>query len=393
MAIPPVTFQQIPADRQFYALITVLGLLIGLGLWAFAHLEHSGHVATGMNNQVVWGLPHVFAIFLIVTASGALNIGSIGTVFGKQVYQPWARLSALLAISLLIGGLMILLLDLGRPDRLLIAMTHYHFTSIFAWNMILYSGFLLLAVGYLSSMLDRKLKRFYQTFGWSLFIWRLVLTSGTGSIFGFLVARDAYNSAILAPLFIALSLTWGLALFLLVVYALQSWVGTTVSKELRQRLRGLLATFIATVLLLELVWHLSGLYSAERSAAEQYLLWKGGLYSALFWVGQIIIGSLAPLSLIFYRPWKQSVSALPIAAACVLLGGLAQLYALIIGGQTVPLSLFAGAEIVSDYFDGVMATYIPTVWEWLLAIGGIGLALLLMLLGIKFARIIPSVMH
>ena len=393
MAIPPVTFQQIPADRQFYALITVLGLLIGLGLWAFAHLEHSGHVATGMNNQVVWGLPHVFAIFLIVTASGALNIGSIGTVFGKQVYQPWARLSALLAISLLIGGLMILLLDLGRPDRLLIAMTHYHFTSIFAWNMILYSGFLLLAVGYLSSMLDRKLKRFYQTFGWSLFIWRLVLTSGTGSIFGFLVARDAYNSAILAPLFIALSLTWGLALFLLAVYALQSWVGTTVSKELRQRLRGLLATFIATVLLLELVRHLSGLYSAERSAAEQYLLWKGGLYSALFWVGQIIIGSLAPLSLIFYRPWKQSVSALPIAAACVLLGGLAQLYALIIGGQTVPLSLFAGAEIVSDYFDGVMATYIPTVWEWLLAIGGIGLALLLMLLGIKFARIIPSVMH
>ena len=393
MAIPPVTFQQIPADRQFYALITVLGLLIGLGLWAFAHLEHSGHVATGMNNQVVWGLPHVFAIFLIVTASGALNIGSIGTVFGKQVYQPWARLSALLAISLLIGGLMILLLDLGRPDRLLIAMTHYHFTSIFAWNMILYSGFLLLAVGYLSSMLDRKLKRFYQTFGWSLFIWRLVLTSGTGSIFGFLVARDAYNSAILAPLFIALSLTWGLALFLLAVYALQSWVGTTVSKELRQRLRGLLATFIATVLLLELVWHLSGLYSAERSAAEQYLLWKGGLYSALFWVGQIIIGSLAPLSLIFYRPWKQSVSALPIAAAGVLLGGLAQLYALIIGGQTVPLSLFAGAEIASDYFDGVMATYIPTVWEWLLAIGGIGLALLLMLLGIKFARIIPSVMH
>lgn len=389
MAIPPVTFQQLPADRQFYALITVLSLLIGLGLWAFVHLEHSGHVATGMNNQVVWGLPHVFAIFLIVTASGALNMGSIGTVFGKQAYQPWARLSALLAISLLIGGLMILLLDLGRPDRLLIAMTHYHFTSIFAWNMILYSGFLLLAVGYLSSMLDRKLSRFYQPFGWSLFIWRLVLTSGTGSIFGFLVARDVYNSAILAPLFIALSLTWGLALFLLVVYVLQFWVGTTVSAKLRHRLRGLLATFIAAVLLLELVRHLSGLYSAERSAAEQYLLWNGGLYSALFWFGQIIIGSLVPLSLIFYRPWNHSPLALPVAATCVFLGGLAQLYALIIGGQTVPLSLFAGAEIASDYFDGVIATYTPTVWEWWLVIGGVGLALLLMLLGIKFARIIP----
>ena len=31
-----------------------------------------GHVITGMDNQVVWGLPHVFAIFMIVAASGVL---------------------------------------------------------------------------------------------------------------------------------------------------------------------------------------------------------------------------------------------------------------------------------------------------------------------------------
>jgi molybdopterin-containing oxidoreductase family membrane subunit len=33
-----------------------------------------------MNNQVVWGLPHVFAIFLIIAASGILNIASISSV-------------------------------------------------------------------------------------------------------------------------------------------------------------------------------------------------------------------------------------------------------------------------------------------------------------------------
>ena len=32
--------------------------------------------------------------------------------------------------------------------------------------------------------------------------WRFVLTTGTGSLFGFLVARQAYQSALLAPLFI-----------------------------------------------------------------------------------------------------------------------------------------------------------------------------------------------
>ena len=47
-------------------------------------------------------------------------------------------------------------------------------------------------------------------------VWRFVLTTGTGSIFGFLVARQAYQSALLAPLFIVLSFGWGLAVFLIV---------------------------------------------------------------------------------------------------------------------------------------------------------------------------------
>ena len=35
---------------------------------------------------------------------------------------------------------MVLMLDLGRPDRLIVAATHYNFKSVFAWNVFLYSG-------------------------------------------------------------------------------------------------------------------------------------------------------------------------------------------------------------------------------------------------------------
>ena len=35
--------------------------------------------------------------------------------------------------------------------------------------------------------------------GIAALVWRFVLTTGTGSIFGFLVARQAYQSALLAP--------------------------------------------------------------------------------------------------------------------------------------------------------------------------------------------------
>jgi Ni/Fe-hydrogenase subunit HybB-like protein len=80
-------------------------------------MEEHGHVITGMDNQIVWGLPHVFAIFMIVAASGVLNVASIGSVFGQPVYKPRAPLSGLLCVALLAGGLMVLMLDLGRPDR------------------------------------------------------------------------------------------------------------------------------------------------------------------------------------------------------------------------------------------------------------------------------------
>ena len=92
-------------------------MIAAIGLAAAHYMEQHGHIITGMNNQIVWGLPHVFAIFMIVAASGVLNVASIGSVFGKTAYKPLAPLSGLLCLALLAGGLMVLMLDLGRPDR------------------------------------------------------------------------------------------------------------------------------------------------------------------------------------------------------------------------------------------------------------------------------------
>ena len=131
-------------------------LVVAGGLAAAAYMEHYGHIVTGMDNQIVWGLPHVFAVFLIVAASGALNVASMASVFGKTVYKPLAPLSGLLAMALLIGGLAVLMLDLGRPDRLIVAMTHYNFKSIFAWNVFLYTGFLAIVAAYLWSMMEHR---------------------------------------------------------------------------------------------------------------------------------------------------------------------------------------------------------------------------------------------
>ena len=144
-------------NRLFWALVAAGGLVVLMGLFAAHLMEQHGHIITGMNNQIVWGLPHVFAIFMIVAASGVLNVASIGSVFGKPVYKARAPLSGLLSIALLAGGLTVLMLDLGRPDRVIVAATNYNPTSVFAWNVLLYSGLFGLVSVYLWTMMEQRM--------------------------------------------------------------------------------------------------------------------------------------------------------------------------------------------------------------------------------------------
>src|SRR5271166_6689454 len=159
-----------------WGMIAANAAMLALGLGAALFMEERGHIVTGMSNQIVWGLPHVFAVFLIVSASGALNVASISSVFNRLAYKSYARLSGILAGSLLAGGLMVLVLDLGRPDRVFVAMTHNNFKSIFAWNIYLYSGFVLIVAAYLFTMMDRcasKSAALGKAVGWLAFVWRL----------------------------------------------------------------------------------------------------------------------------------------------------------------------------------------------------------------------------
>ena len=373
----------------YWLWLLAVGIVLILGLYAAHMMDSEGHVITGMTNRIVWGLPHVFAIFLILAASGALNVASLGSVFGQADYKPLARLSGLLAIALLVGGLAVLVLDLGRPDRLIVAMTYYNFKSIFAWNIFLYTGFIVIVAVYLWLLFERRLNHWSKPAGLLAFIWRFVLTTGTGAIFGFLVARQAYDAAIMAPLFIAMSLAFGTAVFLLVWLVVCRSSSRTIETDVIARLNRLLGIFVAVVLYLTLVFHLTNLYVTEHHGVERFILLDGGIYTGLFWFGQVLLGGLIPLALCF-SGWLKPTQTAVLASILVILGGFAQLYVIIIGGQAYPLQLFPGLEVRSSFFDGVVAEYSPSLFEFLLGLGGIGLALMILSIGLRVLPFMPE---
>jgi molybdopterin-containing oxidoreductase family membrane subunit len=389
-----VAYQKLE-DRSpwFWGLLALHAAVILAGLGAAYVMEDRGHIVTGMNNQIVWGTPHVFAVFLIVAASGALNVASVSSVFDRSEYKPYARLSGLLAIALLGGGLSVLVLDLGRPDRLIVAMTNYNFKSIFAWNIFLYVGFLVIVAAYLFAMMDRRASRTTlpgKAVGWLAFVWRLVLTTGTGSIFGWLVAREAYDSAIMAPLFIAASFLYGLAFIVLVLATMgQQSRQRLVTDEMVGKFRGLLAIFALAVLYFTALHHLTNLYASEHHGVERFLLLDGGIYTAMFWVGQVLVGSALPLAILAAPTFGQSRAAIAIASALFLIGAIAQMYVIIIGGQAYPLNLFPGMEVMSSFHDGLVASYRASLPEILLGLSGLSIAMLVAGIAVKLLPFLP----
>jgi molybdopterin-containing oxidoreductase family membrane subunit len=376
-------------NRLYWVLLAVAGLVALGGMYAVYMMEEHGHIISGMNNQIVWGMPHVFAIFLIVAASGVLNVASIGSVFGKAIYKARAPLASLLSIAMLSGGLTVLMLDLGRPDRIIVAATNYNLTSVFAWNVVLYSGMFSLVIIYLWTMMERRMNIFNKAAGLAVFVWRFILTTGTGLIFAFLTARQAYGSALLPPMFIVLSFAWGLAVFHVVQKAIYSWNEKTLDPAILQRTKNLLGVFIIGSLYMVAAYHLTNLYFAHKTAFETFILRDGGVFPNLFWWGYIVIGNVLPLALIYW-PGLGKTTCVWIASLLVVLGAFALLYVFIIGGQAFPLNIFPGYEVSSSFGDGQITSYHPSIYEFLLGFGGLAIAFIITTVSVRVLNFMPQ---
>lgn len=377
-----------PRSTLYYVLFSAGALIVLAGLYAVHLMEEHGHIITGMNNQIVWGVPHVFAIFLIIAASGVLNVSSIGSVFNKPAYKARAPLAGLLSIAMLSGGLTVLMLDLGRPDRIIVAATNFNPTSVFAWNIFLYSGMFSAVAVYLWTLMEKRMYPWSRPAGFLVFVWRFILTTGTGVIFSFLVARQAYGTAILPPMFIIISFAWGMAVFHVVQSALYAWNQLSLDEYVQKRMRNLMGVFVIAALYFVATYHLTNLYFARQTDFEHFILIDGGVYPVLFWAGYVLLGNLLPLLLI-YHPALGKTKCVIAASLLIIVGGFSLLYVFVIGGQAFPLSIFPGFEASSSFGDGAIGLYQPSLPEILLGLGGIGISFLITAAGIRVLDFVP----
>ena len=375
---------------EFYSLLAWLVLFILAGFGAFVYIEHHGHVVTGMTNQIAWSGGHVFSVFLIAAAAGVFVVAAAGSAFDRAVYRPLGRLAGLLAIALLLGGLTVMMLDLGRPDRLTVAMTYFNFKSTLASNILRYNGFVALVALFLWTQMDWRVNKFTKPVAVITFLWSISLSTGVGLEFAFLVAREAYDAAVMAPMIVAFSFTYGTAILILVLMASYAWTRRPLGDVVVKKVKGLLAIFVAASLYFVFVFLLTTAYGTEHHGFIRFLMVDGGIITKMFWIGQIFIGLVLPLMLLYYPPTGQSRPAIVLAAGLVVVGGMCQMYVTLIGGQAYPLVLFPGMEVSSSFFDGAVSAYSPTLAEMLLSVSCFAIALFIVVIVVKFLRILPA---
>lgn len=373
-------------SRGYRLAVAVLALLALAGLASFMVSYIQGHQMFGSNNVIPWGMPIVLAIYLIGLSAGSLILSSLTYVFGREEYKPISRVAIFLAIVLIFGAMLSIAIDLGRPEkfwRLFMFFYMNNMRSMFAINGILYGGYFVISFIYLGIVMASK-KQAAKVMGTIAVGWAVLVHMGTGAIFGFIAAREAWVSPMKPLEFLAAAVTSGLALLIVTVVLTLFFTGRSVKKEMASSLARLLVVAIIVLTVLIVIDKLTHLYSPARDATL-YML--SGPYSWIFWALQIGLVVVVPLAILFNRRVNGSVGWILAAAISVVVGVFFERYFLVIPGAAFPMEYYPG------HIEGVwgaVQSFPLTPVEMVLSAGIIALLVLVFMLGLKFMELLPA---
>lgn len=270
-------------DRYYYAWIAFLLLLIAIGAGAYLGQLKDGLIVTKMRDQVSWGFYIGNFTFLVGVAAAAIMLVIPAYIYDWEPIKEITILGEMLAISALIMCLGFVMVDIGRPDRFwhiipLVGRLNWP-QSMLAWDVIVLNLYLLLnwfVVTYL--LFCAYTERHYV----KKLVLPLVLLSipmavsihtVTAYLYNGLAARPFWNSAILAPRFLASAFCSGPAILLILLQVLRKTTKLSIKDEAIFKIAELMAYTMGFNLFLTAAEAFKELYSGtEHMVYFQYLL-------------------------------------------------------------------------------------------------------------------------
>lgn len=351
--------QDIARKRIVILALALFGLLIAGGL-AINNLAIQGHAAYNTSNLgLFWGFPIVVYDYFLLTSTGLAMIGALGILFGGAGLRPIVRRAVWLALAGLLGGVAVLMLELGHPLRALWAIPFsFAFSSPLYWKVMCVSFYVLsllfLLVRTMKPDWDPRDLRLNAMITLAL---ALGVTAIAGVVYGSQSFRPFWASGDIPVAFIFESLVGGLAFVFFFTYLAYAFNPAAVPAGVKRLFDERLSHFLALAIFIHLLFVLARMSSGVYGHVEGLQVWQRVATSPLFFV-EILVGLLLPLVLMLTPGTRTRAWAQILAAFLVMNALLISRYEYIIGGQLVPL--FKGA------WAPEFLNYAPSATEWLL---------------------------
>ena len=366
-------------------LLLLLGLA-GAGGWAYAQQWQQGLAVTGMSDQVSWGVYIANFTFLVGVAAAAVMMVIPGYVYHIKEVKDGVLIGEMVAIGAIIMCLLFVVVDLGRPDRMwhmIPLLGRFHFPiSMLSWDVVVLNGYLLLNLhipGYIlyQRWLGQEPRHgYYLPFVYLSIVWAVSIHTVTAFLYNGLGGRPFWNTAILAPRFIASAFTAGPAFIILVFYVVRRYTDFKVDPHLIRFLR--MVVLVCGLINLFLLGSeiFTEFYTDSTHVASARYLYFGlhGHRALVPWIWTSVGMNVAGILMLLSRRFEEGAivrRALPLVLLIVAIWIEKGMGLIIPGFIPTPL--------------GEIVEYLPSRIEVLVCLGIWAIGLLIMTLLIKFA--------
>ncbi len=246
-----MTLEVLRGSKRYYAWMGFLAVIILIGVVGYIHQLNEGLIVTNMTDQVSWGA--YIANFTYIVGLAAASVMLVIPAYFYKIKEliHITFVGKLFAVASIIMCLLFVVVDMGRPDRFwhimpFVGRMNFPY-SILAWDVIVLSGYLLLNLHIPGYLLYKKYighpptDNYYKPFVYIAVFWAISIHTVTAFLYAGLGGRPFWNSAIVAPRFIASAFAVGPCFLLIALQFIRRYTHLKVENYIYTVLKRIIA--------------------------------------------------------------------------------------------------------------------------------------------------------
>jgi len=260
-------------SKRYYTLLAVLGGLVLIGFLVYLRQLSFGLGITGMGRDVSWGFYIAQFTYLVGVAASAVMVVLPYYLHDYKAFGRVTVLGEFLAVAAVIMCILFIVMDLGRPDRILNVLKYPTPNSVLFWDMLVLNGYLFLNIIIGWNVLEAERHQapppsWLKPLIYLSIPWAPSIHTVTAFLYAGLPGRGYWLTAIMAPRFLSSAFAAGPSLLVLLCLLVRKYTKFDPGKEQIQSL----AKIVSYAILINVFFFFCELFTVFYSQIPEHML-------------------------------------------------------------------------------------------------------------------------